>query len=214
MAQTASGYVGVQETFDAYVHIAQDDQIVVTQHRMESTQEYGLGQQVKVTVNRDDSWTLTATYHATAEQVGKINGWVRGDAWTNAMAWSNHNSGQVWDEEQLFLMWCIRVIKRRTWKPVAEHIVFHELPLDAWWVTLERQELDGRFTPVPTLYPSSQLPSPVHADLMIHGKLNCVYRMRVCREDGTCATPRLFTVNWTGSRGLTEVWYESLRQVS
>ena len=88
------------------------------------------------------------------------------------------------------------------WKPVAEHVVFTGLPADAWWGDLRRLERNGTWTPVPPLKPADSLPSPVHADLMVHGYGSCTYALRICDASGACPPTRYFTVKWTGSEGV------------
>jgi hypothetical protein len=100
------------------------------------------------------------------------------------------------------------------WKPVGEHIVFVNLPSNTRWADLRRLELDGRWTGVPSLKPADQLPSPVHADLMIHGYAPCTYALRVCDISGACQPPRYFTVKWTGSEGVQIYDYAGLSTTS
>ena len=148
--------------------------------------------------------TLSLSYVRTG-----YRGWVgfSADAYAGAWAgyWGNEwlkQSSQDWDFETLRRYWRVA---HRTSLPTAEHVVWH-LPPDAWWVDLQRVELDGSLTDMPPLYPANQLPSPVHGDLMIHGSQPCDYVMRVCYQDGRCDAPKTFTVNYTGSKGLSEVW--------
>ena len=100
------------------------------------------------------------------------------------------------------------------WKPVGEHIVFNGLPANARWGDLRRLEMNGVWTYVPPLKPADQLPSPVHADLMIHGYTPCTYVLRICDDHGSCQAPRYFTVKWTGSEGVQIYDYPSLPTTS
>lgn len=112
--------------------------------------------------------------------------------------------------ERLSYLLSFWVHNHGNWKPVAEHIVFTNLPADSRWGDLRRLELNGAWTDVPPLQPADSLPSPVHADLMIHGYGQCTYALRICSASGACQAPRYFTVKWTGSEGVQIYDYPNL----
>jgi len=110
--------------------------------------------------------------------------------------------------------WVAPVLSRRTSLPVAEHVIFIDMPRESWWADLWRVEVDGNLTKVPSLQPANQLPSPVHADLMVHGSEGCRYLIRVNDKTGTPLGFKTFMVKNTGSKVGQEFHYPWLDDVS
>lgn len=88
--------------------------------------------------------------------------------------------------------------------PGSERVVLVGLPLNAWWIDVWRQDLNGTWTKVPAWHPSDQLPSPVSGDLLINGKLPAPYIIRVHDKSGaTLGEAKLLLVSWTQGNGGT-----------
>ena len=203
-AWSDNGHAGLDMMFDAMIYTSDVHSHDVHSQARSEVRMFDVGSPASVKGSQNTLLTLSISYARTGSE-----GWVKFSADAFAGAWAGYwdgewfkQSSQDWDFETLRRYW--RVL-RRTSLPTAEHVVWH-LPPDAWWVDLQRVELDGSLTDVPPLYPANQLPSPVHGDLMIHGSQPCDYVMRVCYQDGRCDAPKTFTVNYTGSQGLSEVW--------
>ena len=196
------GHVGLDMMFDAMIYTSDVHSHDVHSQARSEVRMFDVGSPASVKGIQNDTLTLSISYARTGSE-----GWVGFSADAYAGAWAAYyglkQSSQDWDYETLIRYWAVAL--RRTSLPTAEHVVWH-LPPDAWWVDLQRVELDGSLTDVPPLYPANQLPSPVHGDLMIHGSQPCDYVMRVCYQDGRCDAPKMFTVKYTGSQGLSEMW--------
>ena len=201
-ASSWRGYAGLDMIVNAVIYTGDVHSQVLARSEVRM---FDVGSPASVNGSQNVILTLSLSYARTGSE-----GWVKFSSDAYAGAWAAYYDGewfkqasQDWDFETLMMYWALA--RKRTSLPTAEHVVWH-LPADAWWVDLQRVELDGSLTDVPPLYPANQLPSPVHGDLMIHGSQPCDYVMRVCYQDGRCDASRVFTVNYTGSQGLTEVW--------
>ena len=207
---TTDGFARAESGFDARLGVA--DFVSVDSSDYAYSMEFGSNAHAVVNIDGTVTLNLSATYITGSGDAGRRYGAVYGFGNVYAGAWADY-SGQrfaAWDyDEDVFRhLWAIDIEKRYTSLPVAEHVVWHELPSDTWWCELSRLELDGVWTPVPSLFPANQLPSPVHGDLMVHGGSPCEYMMTVFRVDGSSYEPRIFTV----SPGGGEFWYSTMRR--
>jgi hypothetical protein len=80
--------------------------------------------------------------------------------------------------------------------PINQAVILTGVPANAWWVNVNRQELNGAWNGQPALHPAGVAPGPVHTDLMIQGSLPGIYVLRACEKSGSALIngPRLLVV--------------------